>query len=50
VEVNTVDSGGKATRQHNYEYQMEQYVLDVLVPKLESKGYSVKPITRRVNT
>ena len=47
VEVNTIDVGGKATREHNYEYQLEQIVTEVLVEKLHSKGYAVKPVTKK---
>jgi len=47
VEVNAIDAGGKAVRQHDYEYQLEQNITDVLVERLHAKGYAIKPVTKK---
>ena len=47
VESNSIDAGGKATRNHNYEGQVEEIISDMLVTKLREKGYHVKYINKR---
>jgi hypothetical protein len=47
VEVNIVDVGRKAKRQYDYEYQLEEHIVQVLVEKLRSRGYNIKPVSRR---
>lgn len=47
AEVNSIDAGGKATRQHDYEDHIEHIITEVVVEKLHEKGYHIKPLNRR---
>lgn len=47
VESNTVDASGKATRNYNYEYQVEDILVDMIVERLHTKGYKAKHITKK---
>ncbi|MFK8039927.1 MAG: hypothetical protein AB8B67_01090 [Rickettsiaceae bacterium] len=47
VEVSTVDIAGKATRNYNYENQVEDTIIDVLLPKLKNKGYNVRFFSKK---
>lgn len=48
VEVNLVDASGQFKRQHSYEYQLEDVIIDVLSEKLRQKNYAIKPASRRM--
>ncbi len=47
VESNTVDASGSATRNYNYEYRIEEILADMVVEKLNTKGYKAKHITKK---
>jgi hypothetical protein len=47
VEVNEEDAGGKFKRMHDYEYQLEDTIIDVLQEALREKNFVVKPVTRK---
>jgi hypothetical protein len=47
VNVVTVDSFGKTSRNYNYESQVEDVIIDVLKPILIDKGYKTVFLNRK---
>ena len=47
MQVVTVDAGGKATRNYDYESHVEDIIIDVLKPKLHQMGYKTRFLNRR---
>ena len=47
VHVVTVDAMGKKTRNHEYESQVEDIIIDILKPELAAKGYKTTFLNRR---
>lgn len=46
VEVNQIDAFGKKTRVYDYEDHLEEKIEDILVNKMQEKGYNVRFLSR----
>lgn len=47
VESNTLDAAGKAKRNYNYEYQIEEILADMIIERLNTKGYKAIHLTKK---
>jgi hypothetical protein len=47
VEINQVDGSGKLERQYNYEYNLEDTIIDILSEKLRAKNYKIHIFSRK---
>ena len=46
IEVNQIDAWKKKTRVYSYEDRLEEIIIDILMTKMQDKGYNVKLLSR----
>lgn len=45
--INTVDVAGKKTKMYDFEEAVEEVIVDIVIPKLQAKGYSIQVLTKK---